>query len=29
MPGLGRRSGWVGEQGRGKVKGTFKMAFEI
>jgi hypothetical protein len=29
MPGLRSRSGWVGEQGRGRVEGTFRIAFEM
>jgi hypothetical protein len=29
MPGPGSRSGWVGQQGRGRVYGTFVIAFEI
>jgi hypothetical protein len=28
MPGSRSRSGWVGEQGRGRVWGTFRIAFE-
>jgi hypothetical protein len=29
MPGPGSRSGWVEEQGGGRVKGTFGIAFEM
>jgi hypothetical protein len=29
MPRPGSRSGWVGEQGRGRVSGTFGIAFEM
>jgi hypothetical protein len=29
MPGPRSGSGWVGEQGRGRVWGTFGIAFEI
>jgi hypothetical protein len=29
MPGPGSRSGWVGEQSRGRVWGTFRVAFEM
>jgi hypothetical protein len=29
MPGPGSRSGWVGEQGRGRILGTFRIAFEM
>jgi hypothetical protein len=29
MPGPRSGSGWVGEQGRGRVKGTFGIAFEM
>jgi hypothetical protein len=29
MPGPRSRSGWVGEQGRGRVWGTFGTAFEM
>jgi hypothetical protein len=29
MPGSGSRSGWVGEQGRGRVEGTFGIEFEM
>jgi hypothetical protein len=29
MPGPRSRSGWVGEQGRGRVLGTFEIAFEM
>jgi hypothetical protein len=29
MPGPRSRSGWVGEQGGGRVWGTFGIAFEI
>jgi hypothetical protein len=28
-PGPGSRSGWVGEQGRRRVKRTFRIAFEM
>jgi hypothetical protein len=27
--GSGSRSGWIGEQGRGQVYGTFRIAFEM
>jgi hypothetical protein len=29
MPGSGNRSGWVGEQGGGRVEWTFGIAFEL
>jgi hypothetical protein len=29
MPGTRSRSGWVGEQGRRRVYGTFRIAFEM
>jgi hypothetical protein len=29
MPGPRSRSGWVGEQGRGRVQGTLRIAFEM
>jgi hypothetical protein len=29
MPGPRSGSGWVGEQGRGRVEGTFGIAFEM
>jgi hypothetical protein len=29
MPGPRSGSGWVGEQGKGKVLGTFRIAFEM
>jgi hypothetical protein len=29
MPGSRSRSGWVGEQGGGRVLGTFRIAFEM
>jgi hypothetical protein len=29
MPGPRSRSGWVGEQGGGRVQGTFGIAFEM
>jgi hypothetical protein len=29
MPGLRSRSGWVGEQGRGRVSGTFGIALKM
>jgi hypothetical protein len=29
MPGPRSRSGWVGEQGRGRVEGTFGIALEM
>jgi hypothetical protein len=28
-PGPGNRSGWVGDQGRGRVVRTFGIAFEM
>jgi hypothetical protein len=28
-PGPGSRNGWVGEQGRGRVEGNFRIAFEM
>jgi hypothetical protein len=29
MPGPGSGNGWVGEQGAGSVKGTFRIAFKM
>jgi hypothetical protein len=29
MPGPRSRSGWVGKKGRGRVEGTFRIAFEM
>jgi hypothetical protein len=29
MPRQRNRSGWVGEEGRGRVQGTFGIAFEM
>ena len=29
MPGPGSRSGWVGEQGRGRVERSFGIEFEM
>jgi hypothetical protein len=29
IPGPGSGSGWVGEQGWGRVEGTFQIAFEM
>jgi hypothetical protein len=29
MPGPRSRSGWVGEQGGGRVQGAFRIAFEM
>jgi len=29
MPGPRSGSGWVGEQGRGRVNGIFRIAFEM
>jgi hypothetical protein len=29
MPGPGSRSGWIGDQGRGRVLGIWGIAFEM